>query len=117
MLLNFYTYFNWKSGWQLHVNEVLEFLEVSVGDGEEVHDGHHLLLQGQRVLLTQPQLRAELLPLLTLLPRPQARPRRAQVTGEGLRAGAGSLRGRGSGGDGILGRVLLLGVRLRRAEE
>ncbi len=29
------------------MDEVLQLLEVSVGDGEEVHDGHHLLLQGQ----------------------------------------------------------------------
>ena len=29
------------------MDKVLQLLEVSVGDGEEVHDGHHLLLQGQ----------------------------------------------------------------------
>ena len=32
-------------------------LEVRVGDGEQVNNGEDLLLQGQRVGLTQPQLR------------------------------------------------------------
>lgn len=27
---------------QLHVDEVLQLLEVGVGDGQQVHDGHHL---------------------------------------------------------------------------
>ena len=50
------------------MDEVFQLLEVSIGDGEEVHDGHDLLLQGERVVLTQPQLRLELLPLLASLP-------------------------------------------------
>ena len=50
------------------MDEVFQLLEVSIGDGEEVHDGHDLLLQGERVVLTQPQLRLELLTLLASLP-------------------------------------------------
>ena len=50
------------------MDKVLQLLEVSVGDGEEVHDGHHLLLQGQGVILAQPQLGPEILTLLTLFP-------------------------------------------------
>ena len=65
---NIITYFNGKPRGELHVDKVLQLLEVSVGDGQEVHDGHHLLLQGQGVILAQPQLRPELLTLLTFLP-------------------------------------------------
>ena len=50
------------------MDEVFQLLEVSIGDGEEVHDGHDLLLQGERVVLTQPQLRLEFLTLLASLP-------------------------------------------------
>ena len=38
------------------MDEILQFLEVSIRDGQEVHYGHHLLLQGQRVVLAQPEL-------------------------------------------------------------
>ena len=45
------------------MDEILQFLEVSIRDGQEVHYGHHLLLQGERVVLTQPELGLELLAL------------------------------------------------------
>ena len=89
------TYFHRESRRKLHVDEVLQLLEVGVGDGEQVDDGHdlhqyhhhrhhhyhhhYLLLQRQRVVLTQPELGAELLTLLTLLPRPETAPNQKSV--------------------------------------
>ena len=52
---------DWEAGRKAARDEVLQLLEVRVGDGHEVYDGHDLLLQGQRELLAQPQLRLELL--------------------------------------------------------
>ena len=60
------------------MDEVLQLLEVCVGDGQQVHDGHHLgegencdspgwfkfphlFLEGEGVLLAQPERRLELL--------------------------------------------------------
>ena len=65
------------------MNEILEFLEVSVGDGEQVNNRHHLLLQRQRIVFTQPQLSLELLTLATLLSCSQLTAAGAQVAGEG----------------------------------
>lgn len=48
-----------EAGGQLEGDEVAQLGEVGVGDGHEVDDGCHLLCQGQRVLLAQPQRRLE----------------------------------------------------------
>ena len=42
------------------MDEVFQLLEVSIGDGEEIHYGHDLFLQGERIVLAQPQLGLEL---------------------------------------------------------
>ena len=94
-----FTYFNGETRRKLHVDEVLQLLEVSVGDGEEVHDGHHLLLQGQGVILAQPQLGPELLTLLTFLPGAEAGFPGLEIRGECLLGDNGT----GGGGSGDTG--------------
>lgn len=48
-----------EARWQPQGDEVAQFSEQGVGDGHEVDDWHHLLGEGQRVRLAQPQFGLE----------------------------------------------------------
>lgn len=49
------TNLDWEAWWQAQGDEVTQFGKVGIADGHQVDDGRHLVTQGQRVLLTQPQ--------------------------------------------------------------
>lgn len=51
------TYFNWEAWRQTQGDEVTQLGKVGVWNCHEVYDGGHLLSQGQRMSLTQPQRR------------------------------------------------------------
>lgn len=49
------TNLDWEARWQAQGDEVPQLGKVSVADGHQVNDGCHLVTQGERVLLAQPQ--------------------------------------------------------------
>lgn len=48
-----------EAGREAQGDEVAQFGEERIADGHQVDDGGHLLTEGQRVVLAQPQLRLE----------------------------------------------------------